>query len=76
MLIVSKLDELLEEKKISADDLADLTELTRMTIYNARQGKGVALKTAMKISKALDVPVNEIWQEAETDPTSDEEEAA
>jgi DNA-binding XRE family transcriptional regulator len=62
MEIMSKIDELLEVKGMSAEELAGSTGLPRMTIYNARRGKNVTLITAMKIAKSLDVEVSEIWQ--------------
>jgi transcriptional regulator with XRE-family HTH domain len=61
MEIISKIDELLREKRVSLDELTRLSGLTRMTIYNARQGDNVTIATALKIARVLDVPVDSIW---------------
>ncbi len=63
MEISSQLNTLLESKGMSADELAEKADIPRMTIYNARKGKNVTLTTAMKIVKALEVNVSDIWSE-------------
>lgn len=60
-IIESKIDEIMKAKDISIDDLIKKTDLPRMTIFNARKGANVTLTTALKISEALDVTVEEIW---------------
>ena len=76
MLIVSKLENIMESNQITLDQLSELTGLSRMTIYNAKRGRMIALPTAMMISKVLDIPLTEIWYEDSADPEKDEEEAA
>jgi DNA-binding Xre family transcriptional regulator len=66
MIIESKIDEVLETKGISVDDLVNRTGLTRMTIFNARKGANVTLKTALIISEVLGVALESIWS-SETD---------
>jgi len=61
MEISSKINEILEAKGMGADELSEKTGLPRMTIFNARRGKNITIVTAMKISEALEVPVEEIW---------------
>ncbi len=60
-IIESKIDEIMKAKDISLDELIKKTELPRMTIFNARKGANVTLTTALKISEALEVSVEEIW---------------
>lgn len=74
MVLVNKLDDILKAKNIGIEDLAYTTKLTRMTIFNACRGNGVTLNTAMLIARSLNVKIEDIWQEAESD--SREEEAA
>lgn len=61
MSIESKLDEVMAEKNFSVDQLIEKTGLPRMTIYNARKGANLTLKTALSISEALDVKLEDIW---------------
>jgi DNA-binding Xre family transcriptional regulator len=61
MIISSKVDEVMESKDLSLDQLIEKTGLTRMTLFNARKGSNVTLKTALAISEALEVPLEEIW---------------
>jgi transcriptional regulator with XRE-family HTH domain len=70
MEIPTKIDQIMKERGVTDSDLADLTELTRMTIGNARRGKSVTLRVAQKISKALKEPIETLW------PTPQEEEEA
>ena len=72
MILINKLDELLETKGVSSEDLSCSTGLTRMTIFNARKGSGVTLNTAILIAQALDVSIEDIWQTADTDPQEKE----
>lgn len=41
--------------------LAFLTGLPRMTIFNARRGKNITLRTAQLIAGALGEPLESIW---------------
>lgn len=61
MDIESKINEILLLKGISVEQLIERTGLPRMTIFNARRGKNVVISTAMKIAKALEVPLEQIW---------------
>lgn len=61
MEIISKIDKILQEKAITVDDLIKRTSLPRMTIFNARVGRNVTMVTALKITKALGVAVEEVW---------------
>lgn len=61
MEIESKLDIVMEEKEVSIETLIEKTNLPRMTIYNARQGKNVTMSTALKIAEALEVKLEDIW---------------
>lgn len=61
MSIESKLDETMEAKGITVDQLIEKTGLPRMTIFNARRGMNVTIKTALKISEALEVQMEEVW---------------
>jgi DNA-binding XRE family transcriptional regulator len=62
MELVSKLDEIMENRNISLVSLARRTGLAKMTIYNAQVGRRVNLYTALKIAKALNTPLTSIWQ--------------
>ena len=48
-----------EMRNMSVIDLAKASKLTRDTIYKAERGeRGLTLRSAEKIAKALDVPLN------------------
>jgi transcriptional regulator with XRE-family HTH domain len=70
MEIKTKINEIMESKNISTVQLAELTGLTSMTIGNARRGKGINVKTAQKIARALNESIEKIW------PLNEEGEAA
>lgn len=61
MEINSKIDEIMETKQVTVDQLIEKTGLPRMTIFNARTGANVTMKTALRISEALEVPLHDIW---------------
>ena len=61
MVIINKIDEFMKRRDLSADELSELAELTTMTISNARRGKGLTLRTAIKIAQALKASVDEIF---------------
>ena len=62
MILVSKLDELLQEKGMTAEQLADKADLPRMTIFNARRDKNITIINAFKIASILEVQVEQIWK--------------
>ena len=51
----------MEAKGITLEQLLEKTNLPRMTLFNARRGKNVTIITALKITEALDTPVDELW---------------
>jgi transcriptional regulator with XRE-family HTH domain len=61
MEITSKIDSVMEAKGFTLEQLLEKTSLPRMTLFNARRGKNVTIITAMKISEALETPINELW---------------
>jgi DNA-binding Xre family transcriptional regulator len=61
MEIKSRLDEVMKTRGVSLEKLAHLTNLTRMTINNARNGKLVTLRTAVLIATALEVTIEDLW---------------
>jgi DNA-binding Xre family transcriptional regulator len=61
MVILNKIDELMLKKNLNDPDLAELTGLPRMTIGNARRGKGITLRTALLISEALNVAIGDLF---------------
>lgn len=63
MILLNKLDEIMKQKGISDKELCEQTRLTRMTLYNLKQGRGSSLSSAYKISQALGVPIESIWFE-------------
>lgn len=70
MVMNNKLEQIMKDKGVSAADLSNMTGLTVMTIWNARQGKNITLKNARIISEALGEPIETIW------PKDEEDEAA
>lgn len=65
MIISSKVDEVMESKGLTLDQLIEKTGLPRMTVFNARKGANVTLRTALKISEALEVALEDIWSKEE-----------
>jgi len=55
------LGKLMEERNISGDELARQAGLSSSTVGIARRGERVSIKTAEKISAALNVPVKQIF---------------
>lgn len=76
MVIISKVDQIMTEKGITSAQLADVTGLPRMTIGNARRGKGLTLKIALRISRALGTPLEMVWALKEVDEEGEEEDVA
>lgn len=64
MVILNKIDEIMRKQGVSDVDVAEATGLTRMTIGNARRGKSITLINALRISRALATPLEEIWSYA------------
>lgn len=58
IFIMIRIKELLKEKGITINQLADMLEVSRQALSKQIQGK-MRLETAEKIAKAIDVP---IWQ--------------
>lgn len=62
----SRLKEILDERMINQSALARRVSITDQTMSKIAQGKSEpTLKVALRIAKALGVPVEEIWQEEE-----------
>jgi len=72
MEINSKVDEVMEAKGVTLDQLIEKSGLPRMTVFNARRGLNVTIKTAFKISEALGVSVDEIWSTEILEPEVEE----
>jgi DNA-binding Xre family transcriptional regulator len=72
MNIESQIDAIMEAKGITVDQLIEKTGLPRMTIFNARSGKNVTLRTALKISEALDEKMESIWSIESIEPEDDQ----
>jgi DNA-binding Xre family transcriptional regulator len=72
MVIYSKINDVLKEKGVGVEELIEKTGLTRMTIYNVRQGRNVTILTALKISEALGVNLEDIWSTEPDDPLEQE----
>jgi len=67
----SRLEVIMQEKRMSIHDICFLTGLTYLTVLNARKGKNITLQTASLIAKALKVQsLDDIW------PLKEEEVAA
>ena len=67
----SRLEVIMQEKRMSIHDICFLTGLTYLTVLNARKGKNTTLQTASLIAKALKVQsLDDIW------PLKEEEVAA
>jgi DNA-binding Xre family transcriptional regulator len=62
MPLVSKLDKILKERDMTVSELARVSGLTRVTMYNTNRN-GIKLDTALRISRVLQVPVQDIWEE-------------
>ena len=60
---VNRISELMNLKGISDDQLCESTGLTRMTLWNAKQGKNVTLGTMKSIANALGESIVVIWPE-------------
>lgn len=58
-----KLITLMAEKEIKINELANSSGLARATISAIRSGKSCTYDTAVKIAKALDVPVTDLIAE-------------
>jgi DNA-binding Xre family transcriptional regulator len=67
-----KIDEIMEAKGITLDQLVERTGLPRMTIYNARKGLNVTLKNAMRIADALESKLEDVWGIASSELKDDE----
>lgn len=79
MVILNKIDEIMRKQGVSDADVAEATGLTRMTIGNARRGKSITLINALRISRALATPLEEIWsyiREGEDEDLEEAEEVA
>lgn len=63
----------MEAKGITVDQLIERTGLPRMTIFNARKGSNVTLRTALKISEALDEKMENIWSIESIEPEGDDD---
>lgn len=74
MIISSKVDEVMESKGLTLDQLIEKTGLPRMTVFNARKGANVTLRTALKISEALEVALEDIWSKEEKEEEDAENE--
>jgi len=62
----SRLKEILDERMINQSALARRISITDQTMSKIAQGKSEpTLKVALRIAKALSIPVEEIWQEEE-----------
>ena len=59
----NRIAELMEQKGISDDQVCETTGLTRMTLWNAKQGKNVTLKTMKAIASAVGESIEVIWPE-------------
>jgi len=60
----SKLKEILNERMIKQTALAERVNINRRTLSKIVRGEQEpTLRTALKIAKALGVPVEEIWKE-------------
>jgi DNA-binding Xre family transcriptional regulator len=62
MPLVSKLDKILKERDMTVSELARVSGLTRVTMYNTNRN-GIKLDTALRISRVLQVPIQDIWEE-------------
>jgi len=60
---VNKITDLMKQKGISDDQICEITGLTKMTLWNAKQGKNVTLETMKAISVALGESIVVIWPE-------------
>lgn len=58
-----KLITLMAEKYMQVNELVDKTGLARATISAVRGGKTCTFDTAVKIAKALNVPVTDLIEE-------------
>jgi DNA-binding Xre family transcriptional regulator len=76
MAIESKLDEIMQAKNVTVEELMDKTGLPRMTIFNARRGLNVTMLTALKIIEVLNVPLEDVWSLESLEPKEEGEELA
>jgi len=61
------MESLLRKKGLTNIELSELTNLSVMTISNARRGKGITLLTARKIARALGESIDTIWPLQDTE---------
>jgi transcriptional regulator with XRE-family HTH domain len=73
MEISTKIDAIMKEKGFTDGDMSEITGLPRMTIGNARRGKNITLANALRISKALGKPLDEIWGLSKPESESESE---
>lgn len=76
MIIRNKIDLFMEEKALNDEQLAFMTSLTKMTIYNARMGKNITLSTAIKITEALGETLDSVFTNGLNIEEIEEEEVA
>jgi DNA-binding Xre family transcriptional regulator len=62
MPLANKLDKILKERDMTVSELARVSGLTKVTMYNTAR-KGIKLETALRISKVLNLSVEDIWEE-------------
>ena len=63
MVHENKIEQIMAQKEISDDQICEITGLTRMTLWNAKQGKNVTLETMKLIAGALNESIVTIWPE-------------
>ena len=59
-MVLSKLQNVMSEKNISPEHLANAAGVSVRTIENARRGKGVSLNTGKHIAKGIKIKLEEL----------------
>ena len=59
-MVLTQLEKVMGERKISAEELAAKTLMSVRSVENAKKGKGVSLNTGKRISHGLKMKLDEL----------------
>ncbi len=68
---MTNLETIRRNRNLQQQELADLAKVPQATISRVESGKGATLKSAMKIARALDLSVEEVFGDVNLDDADD-----
>lgn len=68
---MTNLEAIRRNRDLQQQELADLAKVPQATISRVESGKGTTLKSALKIARALDLSVEEVFGDVNLDDETD-----